>query len=221
LPVSLVSAGGAVPRRPAAYCRTPEHSTPGQEEDDKESRRAWPGTPVAKSAPAIGAGLEKTPHRRAATGSQSRENRSEVARANRHELSQSLRLAALSGHAVRYKKSDNTLKPSDRHADRRGSQTAIGDQSPEKENSHPPFPPTTPTLSRNRLLRPRGVTVEAGAGNRRPPQPAAGGVLTPPAPNCGGCRSPSPHDSPTRAKFPSFVFYLICFDFMTPPSPWL
>jgi hypothetical protein len=60
----------------------------------------------------------------------------------------------------------------------RGSQTATGDHGPEQENSRPPFPPTTL---------------------------AAGGVLALPARNCGGRRSPSPHDPPTRAKFPSFL----------------
>jgi hypothetical protein len=73
----------------------------------------------------------------------------------------------------------------------------------------PTFPPTTSTLSRNRLFRPRGVRVEAGAGDLRPGQPAAGGVLTPPAWSCGGRKSASPHDPPTWTTFPTL------FDFMT------
>jgi hypothetical protein len=76
------------PRRPAAYRRTPGHSTAGQKEKDGQSRPAPPGIPVAKSAPAIGAGAEKALDRRVAIGSPSREKRSEMAGANRHELSQ-------------------------------------------------------------------------------------------------------------------------------------
>jgi hypothetical protein len=79
------------PRRPAAYRGTPGQSTAGRDERDEQSRHAPPGIPVMKSAPAIGAGVKKAPHRRGARGSTSRENRSGVTGTNRHELSQSLR----------------------------------------------------------------------------------------------------------------------------------
>jgi hypothetical protein len=91
----------------------------------------------------------------------------------------------------------------------RVSQTATGDHGPEKENSHPIFPPTIPTHSRRRFFRRGSVVVGARTGNLRPPQPAADGGLTFPARNSGGRRSPSPYDSPTRAIFPSFGLYLI------------
>jgi hypothetical protein len=91
----------------------PGHSTAGRKEKDEQSWHAPPGIPVTKSAPAIGAGVKKAPHRRGARGSPSREKRSEVAGANPRALSQSLRFTAHLGHAAGHKKSDNALKSSE------------------------------------------------------------------------------------------------------------
>jgi hypothetical protein len=99
----------------------------------------------------------------------------------------------------------------------RRSQRATGDHGPEKEKSHPPFPPTTPRLSRNLLFRPRGVRVEAGAGicANRSPRPAVFSHLRP------GTAADADHP-PQRSAHPGQIseplFYVIS---QLSPSPWL